>query len=205
MILTEDPEAAAFFADIKASLTAQQTRPLVPRIAVDEPDLFDLSGMPDGPRPSDVIVSSWVLSTMQAKLDAGRRAAANEAARRAGECQARHPGAHGAVLSLLAAAEQNAPDADRPWHAARLDAYAAAHGLRGWYRTTDLRGKRSIQVNLVRAREEGDRGRHYVHAAYRGLHGPTSYWVIDRDTGRTAYRAISKGIAQQWIDEKESA
>lgn len=218
LLETQDLEARAFFADARAALRPAPLDPQVPAepasiepIAL-VPDLSNLTGMPEGPHPDDVIDSSWVMSTMQAKLDARRRLAANSAARKAGECQSTgkwvrdwHVSRYAAVLSLLAAAEQNALDEDRPWHAARLDAYAAAYGLRGWHRYTDLRGKHSIQVNLIRTYLDGDRGRYYVHSAYRPLHGPTSYWVIDRDTHATAYRATSSGIAQQWIAEAEVA
>lgn len=215
LLETEDPEAFEFFAAARQSLrqSTKQPAPSDPPVALvaGEPDLSDLTGMPEGPHPDDVIDSSWVLSTMQAKLDARRRLAANTAARKAGECQATgkwmrdwHSSRYAAVLSLLAGAETAALEADRPWHAARLDAYAAAHGLRGWHRVTDLRGKRDIQVNYIRTREQGDQGRHYVHAAYRAIHGPKCYWVIDRDTGRTAYRTVTSGIAEQWIDEMEA-
>lgn len=211
----EDPEAFEFFAAARESLRATMRipsqAPTPTTLAANEPDLSDLTGMPEGPHPDDVIDSSWVLSTMQAKLDAERRLFANTAARKAGECQATgrwmkrwHVGRHEAVLGLLASAEVAALEADRPWHAARLDAYVAAHGLRGWYRTTDLRGKHDIQINYIRTREEGDCGRYYVHAAYRPLHGPTNCWVVDRDTGRTVYRAVSSGVAQQWIAEMEA-
>lgn len=217
LLAIEDPEAFEFFAAARKSLQASAPRPAPaaddkPVLVDGEPDLSDLTGMPDGPHPDDVIDSSWVLATMQAKLDARRRLAANTAARKAGECQATgkwardwHASRYDAVLSLLASAEVAALDVDRPWHAARFDAYVAAHGLRGWHRTTDLRGKHDIQLNLIRTREEGDRGRHYVHAAYRPLHGPANYWVVDRDTGRTVYRTVASGIARQWIEEAEAA
>lgn len=210
-----DPEAFEFFAAARESLQQSACRPRRvapgPGLVEGEPDLSDLTGMPDGPHPDDVIDSSWVLSTMQAKLDAQKRLAANTAARKAGECQATgkwvrdwRGSRYAAVLSLLASAEQNALESDRPWHAARLDAYAAAHGLRGWYRGTDHRGKHYVQTNLIRTREEGDRGRHYYHRAAQYMHGPTNYWVIDRDSGKTVYRTVSSGIAKQWIDEMEA-
>lgn len=189
--------------------TAGATSPWIAPIAP-VPNLSDLTGMPDGPHPNDVIVSSWVLSTMQAKLDAQRRLAANTAARKAGECQATgkwirdwDSSRYGAVVSLLAAAEQSALEADRPWHAARLDAYAAAYGLRGWHRYTDLRGEHAIQVNYIRTYADGERGRYYATTSWRDA--PRKHIVVDRDTHRTAYLTISSGIAQQWIDEKERA
>ncbi|MFG2412346.1 hypothetical protein [Streptomyces goshikiensis] len=214
LLAIEDPEAFEFFAAARKSLQQAAAKRPVPPVAaarvVGEPDLSDLTDMPDGPHPNDVIDSSWVLSTMQAKLDAQKRFAANEAARKAGECQATgkwtrewHASRYAAVLSLLAAAEQNALVADRPWHAARLDAYAAAHGLRGWYRGTDYCGRYYVQVNSIRTREEGNRGRYYPTTSWRDA--PRDHVVVDRDTGRTAYKAPTPGIAQQWIAEMEVA
>ena len=108
------------------------------------------------------------------------------------------------VFKALACAEGAAPADTRPWHAARLDAYAAAFGLRGWYRYADHRGKHCIAISLLRTAADGDRGRYYSHtAAY--MHLPLNHWVIDRDTGRTVYRTYSGRIAQQWIDEAETA
>ncbi|MCY0928367.1 hypothetical protein OTB20_19620 [Streptomyces sp. H27-H1] len=206
----EDPEAFEFFAAARKSLKRAARLPVKPTPVADEPDLSDLTGMPDGPHPNDVIDSSWVLSTMQAKLDAQKRFCANEAARKAGECQASgrwirdwHTSRYSTVLSLLAAAEQNAPEAERPWHAARLDSYAAAHGLRGWYRGTDYCGRHYIQVNHIRTREEGDQGRYFPTTAWR--EAPRNHIVVDRDTGRTAYKAPSSGIARQWIAEMEGS
>lgn len=213
LLSIEDPEAFEFFAAAGKSLQETARRPGSPvptALVAGEPDLSDLTGMPDGPHPDDVIVSVWVLSTMQAKLDAYKRYAANEAARKAGECHATgkwmrdgQASRYAAVLSLLAAAEQNALEADRPWHAARLDAYATAHGLRGWYRGTDNRGSHYVQINLIRTREEGDRGRYYPTTAWR--EAPRDHIVVDRDTGRTAYKAPTSGIARQWIKEMEAA
>lgn len=206
----DDPEAFEFFAAARRSLEQTAPLPSSPHAVLDEPDLTDLTGMPDGPHPNDVIDSSWVLSTMQAKLDAQQRYAANEAARKAGECQATgkwmrewHASRYAAVLSLLAGAEQNALEADRPWHAARLDAYAAAHGLRGWYRGTDYRGEHYVQINLIRTREEGDCGRYYPTTAWRAA--PRTHIVVDRDSGRTVYQGPTSGIAKQWIREMEAA
>lgn len=107
------------------------------------------------------------------------------------------------VFKSLACAEEAAPADTRPWHAARLDAYTAAFGLRGWYRYTDFRGKRCIAINLLRFAADGDRGRYYSDAgAY--MHLPLNHWVIDRDTGRTVYRTYSGRIAQQWIEAAET-
>lgn len=173
-------------------------------------NLADLSGMPDGPLPDRDAINDWSLKSFDDYFTATARHGARTFAQRAAECEAtgrwakewhRHPEA--SVLSLLAAAETSAPIEDRPWHAARLDAYAELHGLRGWHRYTDLHGKHSIQINLIRKREDGERGRHYVHAADH-MHGPCRFWVIDRDTHRTVYRSFASGIASQWIDEAES-
>ncbi len=107
------------------------------------------------------------------------------------------------VFKTLACAEEAAPADTRPWHAARLDAYTAAFGLRGWYRRTDSVGKHCIQINYLRFAADGDRGRYFSRAgAY--MHLPLNHWVIDRDTGRTVYRTYSGRIAQQWIDEAET-
>ncbi|MFF1341077.1 hypothetical protein ACFVYT_24690 [Streptomyces sp. NPDC058290] len=214
LLCSDDPEAFAFFADVRRSL-AVDAEPVIEAAiqpVAPVPDLSNLTGMPDGPDPDDVICSSWSGASMATKLEAQRRWSANSFAHRAGECQATgrwmkdwHGSRHAAVLGLLASAEQSAPEADRPWHAARLDAYAAAYGLRGWYRTTGLRGKHEISINFIRTHADGDRGRYYRHAAYQPLHGPTNHWVVDRDTGRTVYRTVAGQIAQQWIEAAEAA
>ncbi|QKV90369.1 hypothetical protein HUT19_41195 [Streptomyces sp. NA02950] len=158
------------------------------------PDLADLTGMPDG--------------------GGYRREEANAAARRAGRTQATgegmrrwHASVHDAVMSNLAAAETLAPAEDRAWHAARLDAYAAAYGLRGWHRYADRAGKHMVQCNRIRTHLEGDRGRYYtVRLGPRGAGmdpGPRSHAVIDRDSQRTVYAAVSQGIAWQWIEAHE--
>lgn len=108
------------------------------------------------------------------------------------------------VFKALARAEEAAPTDSRPWHAARLDAYAAAHGVRGWYRNTDSRGQCRIQISRLRLREDGDRGRYYTHTASYA-HLPLNSWVIDRDTGHTVYRTFAGRIAQQWIGAHETA
>lgn len=182
------------------------------------PNLANLTGMPDGPPPVAnplINISAWDGPGMDAYFVASARASANRATRRAGHIQltgrgARqwHSSVHAAVLSALAAAEENAPEADRPWHAARLDTYAAAYGLRGWYRYTDFRGKHAIQVNLMRTHLDGDRGRYYTTAlGPRGSilnPGPYSHHVVDRDSQRMVYNAVSARIARQWIQEHEA-
>ncbi|MCX4515899.1 hypothetical protein OHA27_37920 [Streptomyces sp. NBC_01619] len=183
------------------------------------PDLSDVTGMPEGPAPvTDPLrnIDPWDGAGMTAHLIACARRAANGAAQRAGRMQATgkgmrewHTSIHAAVLSTLAAAEQNAPEPDRPWHAARLDAYAAAYGLRGWYRYTDFRGKHAIQVNRIRTHLDGNHGRYYTtrHAPRGSVmnSGPYSHGVVDRDTQRQVYEAVSARIALQWIQEHEAA
>lgn len=106
------------------------------------------------------------------------------------------------ILCALAAAEEAAPADARPWHAARLDAYTGALGLRGWHRRSNHLGEHRIQINYLRLPADGDRSRYYSRAgAY--MHLPLNHWVIDRDTGRTVYRSYSGRIAQQWINETE--
>ena len=173
--------------------------------------LADFSGMPDGPLPDRDAIDDWSIKSFDDYFTATARHSARTFAQRAAECEATgrwmkdwHASRHAAVLSLLAAAEQAAPGEDRPWHAARLDSYAERYGLRGWHRYTDFRGKHCIQINLIRTREDGEHGRHYVHAADR-MHGPLRFWVIDRDTHRTVYRSFASRIAQQWIEEAEAA
>ena len=129
------------------------------------------------------------------------RQAAYDHAVRAGELQ--QAGAHPFdVFRALARAEVAAPADTRPWHAARLDAWADAHGIRGWYRRTDYCGQHGIVADILRLPADGDRNRHYTARDFMPC-PPHTHSVIDRDTGRTVYRAISGGIAQQWIDEHE--
>ncbi|UPZ27722.1 hypothetical protein MUK60_07720 [Streptomyces sp. LRE541] len=108
------------------------------------------------------------------------------------------------VFRALARAEGAAPDDTRPWHAARVDAYSTAHGLRGWYRRTGLHGDHYIVTDRLRLPEAGDEGRYYKHAAAY-MHRPLNHWVVDGDSGRVVYRSHSSLIAQQWIDEAEAA
>ena len=110
------------------------------------------------------------------------------------------------VFKALANAESAAPDDARPWHAARVDAYAAEHGIRGWYRRTNYRGEKYIVADVLRlVALVGDRGRYYFHTDRYAHCPPLKCWVIDRDTGRTVYRTYCGGIAEQWIHEHEAA
>ncbi|WP_394436184.1 hypothetical protein [Streptomyces sp. SGAir0957] len=174
--------------------------------------LTDLSGMPDGPLPDRDSIDDWSMKSFDDYFTAVARHQARAFARRAVECEQTgrgvrewHSCREAAVLGLLAAAEETAPEQDRKWHADRLDAYTELHGLRGWHRYTDHRGKHLIQISLIRKREDGERGRHYVHKTANYDYRATPYWVVDRDTSETVYRSYASRIAQQWIDEHETA
>lgn len=203
-----DPEAAAFFADARTALAPMARKTLPPRPS--QLILGDLSGMPDGPHPNPDLVSDWSLKSFDIYFNNAARHTANTFARKATETEATgrwvkrwHKSRQAAVLALLAAAEEAALPEDRPWHAARLDTYAELHGLRGWYRSC-RDGKHRVHVNLLRRREDGDRGRYFVSPSYalRGGMRPSS--VVDRDSGEVVYRAINQRIAEQWIEEKEA-
>lgn len=110
------------------------------------------------------------------------------------------------VFKALANAEGAAPEADRPWHAARVDAYAAEHGIKGWHRRDGLHGDHYIAMDRLRLVPlVGDKGRYYIHHDRYMQCPPLKAWVIDRDTGRTAYQTINGSIAEQWILEHEEA
>lgn len=178
-------------------------------------DVTDLTGMPTGPVPKHDLVSSWSLDSMQTYLEAHARIKANAMVQEAVHChytghgqKEHHQSREGAVLAYLIAAENSAVDGERGWYAARVDAYADLHGIRGWYRTTDHRGDPVVHTNRLRKTSDGDRGRYYVHGASPTGWGPElllRFWVVDRDTGKTAYRAPTRGIASQWIAERENA
>jgi hypothetical protein len=119
---------------------------------------------------------------------------------RAGELQA-GGAAVTQVFKALANAESAAPEEDRSWHAARVDAYAAEHGIRGWYRRTSRMGHYIAMDRLRLTGEVGDQGRYYTHTDRYANCPPLKSWVIDRDTGRTVYRTFSGKIAEQWIRE----
>lgn len=112
------------------------------------------------------------------------------------------------VFKALANAEGAAPEADRAWHAARVDAYAAEHGIRGWHRRPlgTERGRHYIAADRLRLVSlVGDKGRYYTHTDRYANCPPLKCWIIDRDSGRTVYRTYCGGIAEQWIREHESA
>jgi len=173
------------------------------------PDLSDLPAPPVYPTGEDLrplITGDSVrdLHTAFRLHDDGKaRQAAYDHAVRAAELQ--QSGApFGDVFNALAAAEVTAPETDRAWHAERLDAYTTALGLRGWRRYADHRGRHCIARDRLRTPADGDRGRHYSTRDFLPC-PPLTHSVIDRDTGRTVYRALSGRIAQQWIDAKEAS
>ena len=172
-------------------------------------DLADLTAAPDYPTGEDLrpLLTGDPARDLRTAFrlhdDGKARQTAHDHAVRAARLQ--KDGAPAVdVFEALACAEEAAPADTRPWHAARLDAYTAAHGLRGWHRYTDFRGQHCIAINLLRFATDGNRGRYYSHAAPY-MHLPLNQWVIDRDSGRTVYRTYSGRIAQQWITEAEAA
>ncbi|MFF0588508.1 hypothetical protein ACFYWD_21325 [Streptomyces sp. NPDC003781] len=200
-----DPEATAFLADARAALTLPR-QPTAPTRLL----LGDLSTMPDGPEPVRPDVMEPRLAAYDLYETALKRHTARKFATQATACEATgvgirqwHSCREAAVLSLLAAAEEHAPAEDRPWHAARLNLYATAHGLKGWYRDHSG-GRLCIHVNRIRRRADRDQGQHYVldTGPLRTQH---RYWVVDRDNGRPVYRSHSGHIARQWIGEAEPA
>ncbi|MFE0974348.1 hypothetical protein [Streptomyces rochei] len=199
-----DPEAAAFLADARAALTSPR-QPAAPTRLL----LGDLSSMPDGPEPVRPDVMEPRLTAYALYETALKRHKARQLAAQATTCEATgvgtcqwHSCREAAVLALLAAAEEHAPAEDRPWHAARLNLYATAHGLQGWYRDHSG-GRLRIHVNRIRRRADRDQGRHHVLDA-GPLHGPLRYWVVDRDAGCPVYRSHSSNVAHQWIGEAEA-
>ncbi|WP_329143599.1 hypothetical protein OIU91_06350 [Streptomyces sp. NBC_01456] len=203
-----DTEAEAFFADARAALTADEPKP---EVVGPIPDLSDLTDMPDGPPPKWQLTHAENFSkrALEGELEARSRAEAQAFARGAGYIQATgkgirpwHSSIHSAVVGQLAAAEEAAPESDRPWHAARLDAYAAAYGLKGWYRTTYERGDHHVQVNRIRTAADGDRGR------YRVVRDGSQYLVLDLDVEgpkRNVFATPSKNTACNWVEEREGA
>lgn len=167
-------------------------------------DVHDLLATlpPEPPAPDRDVVDSWNAASMDAHLEGLDRRAAYGSARLAALYQ-QQGRSHLDVMLALAGAEHRSPTPEeRAFHAARLDAYAAAYGLSGWYRGIDGHGRPYVQVNRLRTAQEGDAGRWFTHRADEGCHGADgAYWVVDRDTGRTAFRARSSKEAAAWITE----
>lgn len=151
------------------------------------PAVPDLLALPEEPPiPDRDAVNSWSLRSMTGYLEALDRRAAWTLARKAGDLQ-NAGSAHYDVMMALAAAENVAPESERAFHAARLDAYASAHGLRGWYRGQILppaawgpRDGHHVFVNLTRSEADGERGRYYISRSLAGV------GAIDRDSGQQA-------------------
>lgn len=205
-----DAEAEAFFADARAALTADEPKP---EVVGPIPDLSNLAGMPDGPAPKWLLTpaENWPRKALEGELEARSRADAQAYARGAGSIQATgkgirpwHNSIHAAVVGQLAAAEEAAPKSDRPWHAARLDAYAAAYGLKGWYRHTDERGVHRVQVNRIRTAADGDRGRYRVVSDSPNR----QFLVLDLDVEgpkRNVFATPSRITACNWVEQREGA
>lgn len=161
-----------------------------------------LSPLDPAPRaPSRDLVSSWSAASMQTYLDADARCRLHAVASRAVKLE--QDGAdHLAVMLALAGAEGCAARLgaeELSFHAARLDAYTAAHQLRGWYRYTDSHGEHRVQVNLIRTVADGNVGRYFTHHVPLRPAEDKPHWVIDRDTGRTVIRCATADEAQAWI------
>lgn len=120
---------------------------------------------------------------------------------------------HLQVMLALAGAENAARDHPgylAPYRAA-TGAYAREHGLRGWYRGTDGRGRPVVQVSRVRTAAGGDVGRYHVHRPLVPAWGEPKAWVVDRDSGETAARfgvgmtvADAQQMARSWIYTAEA-
>lgn len=165
------------------------------------PPVPDLADMPADPPTVPASYNEWSLDSMGNYLTAMDSRKAYYHAATAAQRQAQGIG-HMGVMLALGAAETAAPAGERPWHAARLDAYAAAYGLRGWYRYT-MRcagGGHAVQVNKLRTPEDGDRGRYYVSTTM--LRRPH---VVDRDTGRIVADGFADSkAADAWITAAEA-
>ena len=177
------------------------TRPIAGQPPV--PDLSELP--PEPPVPSRESTDIWSLKSMSDYTAAQDRWAAWKLADQAGRLQ-RADASHYDVMMALAGAENVAPEPERPFHAARLDAYAAAYGLRGWHRGTgrdrDGRdGQPRVYVNQVRTAADRDHGRYYSHRPLSVL-GP-GHDVIDRDTGQAAAHLATREEADAWIRHAE--
>lgn len=162
------------------------------------PILTPLGAAPEPPDRD--LVSSWSMESMDAYLNKGNRCGLHAVASRAVELE-RRDASHFKIMLALAGAEGHAarisPD-ELAFHAARLDAYASAHQLRGWYRYADSHGEHRVQVNFIRS-GPSDVGRYYAHRLSEVSGDPRPYWVVDRDTGRTVATCATTEEAQAWI------
>ncbi|MDQ2876817.1 MAG: hypothetical protein M3Y33_19245, partial [Actinomycetota bacterium] len=185
-------------AESQVQATAAQSLPGQP-----VPELSELP--PEPAAPPRESADSWSLKSMKGYMAAHDSLMAWRLAEEAGRLQ-RAGASHQDVMMALAGAESVAPEAGRPFHAARLDAYAAAHGLRGWYRGTgrdrDGRdGQPVVHVNRIRTAADGDRGRYFYHG-HSAVSGP-DYAVVDRDTGQRAALFATRQEADAWIEHAE--
>ena len=196
-----DENAAALTQHEAVGSTARaEQRHDVASAAAKTPDLSDLP--PEPKVPSRESVDEWSMKSMGGYLDAGTRHDAWMHAARAGQLQ-KSGGSHQDIMQALAAAEMAAPAGkDREFHAKRLDAYAQAHGLKGFYRYESPLGggRHMVQVNKIRTPEEGDHGRYYASDPFR----KGSPQIIDRDTGRIVGNAPDAKAARARIVELEA-
>lgn len=161
----------------------------------------DLSKLPAEPKaPDRESVNDWSLQSMKDYLDALKACDAYYHASHAAELQ-KSGGSYQDIMQALAAAEMAAPEKDRSFHAGRLDQYAAAHGLKGWYRHQTSRGEHLVQVNKIRTPAEGDKGRYYASDPF----AKGTARVVDRDTGKFVTPAMDPKAARDWISNAESA
>lgn len=159
----------------------------------------DLSKLPAEPKvPGRESVDDWSLQSMRDYLDALKARDAYHHASRAAGLQ-KSGGSHQAIMRALAAAEMAAPDKDRSFHAGRLDQYASAYGLRGWYRHRSSRGEHLVQVCKIRTLADGDKGRYYASDPF-ATGRPR---VVDRDTGTFVTPAMDPKAARDWIRNAE--
>ena len=160
----------------------------------------DLSKLPAEPKaPDRESVNDYSLQSMTDYLDALKARDAYHHASHAAELQ-KSGGSHQDIMQALAAAEMAAPEKDRSFHAGRLDQYASAHGLKGWYRHQTSPSEHLVQVNKIRTPAEGDKGRYYASDPF----GKGTPRVIDRDTGKFVTPAMEPEAARDWISNAES-
>lgn len=160
----------------------------------------DLSNLPPAPKaPDRNAVNDFSLKSMSSHLDALKSRDAHIKAARAAQLQ-KSGGSHQEIMQHLAGAEMTAPEHERAFHAARLDAYAKAYGLKGFYRHKSSRGDHMVQVNKIRTPAEGDRGRYYASDPFNSGRPQ----IIDRDTGKIVEQSASSAAAKARISELEA-